>query len=339
MILTKAAQMVVDEIEKGSIQPVYLLYGSEPYLVDGITRRLVEKVVEPDSADFDYETVDGDTVSLEGVLSRAQTPPWMGKWKLVVVKRAPWFKSPTDAEQQVLERYLNEPLMSTVLVFQAGAEVDKRKKSFKSASKYSRLVECLELSEKERGEWINRAAREMGMRMEAAALNHLLHFGGKSLYGLENELLKLSCFSGGKSATIGLNTVKDVSSFRVEDRVFDIMDAVVEGRPSLALNRTREVLGVGIPATKVFYLLVRHYRILHRARLGLDSRLSEREITSSLETAPQVAFKYLRQAERLKTDSLSRGLRMMLDLDVDMKSGKDTPENGLQLLIAALARP
>lgn len=338
MAASNLPESVISEINKGTVHPVYLLYGAEVYFIDRITSLLKERVVKPESADFDCEILDGDSTSLNAVLGQALSPSWFGGRRMVVVKRAPWFKSGSEDEQQALERYFSRPMESTVLVLQAGMEVDKRKKVFKAASKSVRVVECEELKDRERREWLNRRAREFGLRLDAAALSHLILFGGRSLYGLERELEKLNCYASGAAADVDLAMVKAVCAFHVEDRVFDIMDAVAEGKTALALTRTREVMGVGIPASRIFYLLVRHYRILYRAREGLDLRLAEREITAQLEAPPTVAYKYLRQAERMKKAALTRGLRMMLDLDVNLKTGRETIDRGLQMLIAALSR-
>ncbi|MDH7479776.1 MAG: DNA polymerase III subunit delta, partial [Syntrophomonadaceae bacterium] len=198
-----AAEQVLREIEHGTLHPVYLLFGPETYYIDSITRTLKQRTVAPEFLDFDSETIEGDSASLESVLSRASSPPWFGERRLVVVKRAPWFRGASGEGQSSLESYLSAPLASTVLVFQAGNEVDRRKKAFQLVEKNGLVVECRELGERERREWIGRRARALGLRLEAEALQHLLLFGGKSLYGLEHELQKLNDYYGGRGGDAG----------------------------------------------------------------------------------------------------------------------------------------
>lgn len=337
-----AAEQTLKEIERGVLRPVYLLFGPEAYYIDRITRSLRQRVVAPESLDFDDETIDGDSASMEQVFSRAASPPWFGERRLVVVKRTPWFKGASEEGHSSLERYLSAPLASTVLVLQAGNEVDRRKKAFKLVEKNGLVVECRELNERERREWIGRRARELGLRLEAEALQHLLLFGGKSLYGLEHELQKLADYYGSRGGEVDIRAVKEVCALHAEDRLFDIMEAVMEGRTSLALARTREVLGAGIPASKIFYLLVRDYRILGQIQLGWELGLSDSELSSRLaaqfKLPPFLVPRYLRSAGRLGRGALKQGLRVMLTLDVDVKTGRETPERALQLLIAAISR-
>ncbi|MDH7478893.1 MAG: hypothetical protein QHH02_02665, partial [Syntrophomonadaceae bacterium] len=116
-----------------------------------------------------------------------------------------------------------------------------------------------------------------------------------------------------------------------------------EPRYALALARTREVLGAGIPASKIFYLLVRDYRIFSQIQQARKLKLNESELSSRLaarfKLPPYLVPRYLRSAGRLSRGALNRGLQVMLTLDVDVKTGRETPESALELLIAAISRP
>jgi len=339
---------VLEEIAEGKIYPVYLLYGPEEYIAERIVKSLREQVFSSaaDAAgarEIDYEVWEGEKCSPGEVLAAAQSPPWLGPRRMIVVREASWFKGAGEEKEAAhWEEYLRQPMPSTVLVITAGSEAERRNRLFRcvEASAHAVAVECGELGERERRAWLKQRSKELGLQLISEAAEYLLAFGGKRLQGLENELQKLASYAVLEEAappfSISLEIVKKVCTREVEGRIFEVIDAVAAGEKFKAVSLCRELLGAGVPAPRLFYLLVRHYRLLHRVLQGQLRGGGEAELASELKMPQWLLRKYLTQASRLPLSDVHRGLQLMLELDVEMKTGQKPLEIGLELLLTEL---
>ena len=362
---------VLEQIKQQQFHPVYLFFGPERYLLDELAAALKAALFDEVNAEFDYDLLDGETSSLSAVLNLANTPPWVAERRLVLVKNVPWFrgnkKSKADneetdtaslspslepaetrastakrkaaegkdsSEEEAFLNYLKEPNPTTVLVMLTAGEVDRRRKLFRTLVSNGTAVECRELNDRERRPWLDRQARAMGLTLESAALDYLITFGGKSLYGLINELEKLRLFLGEGQTRVSLAVVQELCSRSVEDRIFDIMQAFTEKNAPLALSRIRELIEAGVQPQRIFYLLVRHYRIMLRARSLLDQAYSDQELASRLQVDSRLVYKYMREARGFSEAELAQGLKQMLEIDVSIKTSEGSPGMWLELLVA-----
>ena len=362
---------VLEQIKRRQFRPVYLFFGPERYLLDELAAALKVALADEVNAGFDYDLLDGETSSLSAVLNLANTPPWLAERRLVLVKNAPWFrgnkKSKADneetdsaspstsvepaetgastakrkaaegkdsSEEEAFLNYLKEPNPTTVLVMLTTREVDRRRKLFRTLASTGTAVECRELNDRERRPWLSRQARVMGLTLESAALDYLITFGGKSLYGLINELEKLRLFLGEGQTRVSLAVVQELCSRSVEDRIFDIMQAFTEKNAPLALSRIRELIEAGVQPQRIFYLLVRHYRIMLRARSLLDQAYSDQELASRLQVDSRLVYKYMRESRGFSEAELTQGLKQMLEIDVALKTSEGSPGMWLELLVA-----
>lgn len=362
---------VLEQIKQQQFHPVYLFFGPERYLLDELAAALKAALFDEVNAEFDYDLLDGETSSLSAVLNLANTPPWVAERRLVLVKNVPWFrgnkKSKADneetdtaslspslepaetrastakrkaaegkdsSEEEAFLNYLKEPNPTTVLVMLTTGEVDRRRKLFRTLVSTGTAVECRELNDRERRPWLDRQARAMGLTLESAALDYLITFGGKSLYGLINELEKLRLFLGEGQTRVSLAVVQELCSRSVEDRIFDIMQAFTEKNAPLALSRIRELIEAGVQPQRIFYLLVRHYRIMLRARSLLDQAYSDQELASRLQVDSRLVYKYMREARGFSEAELAQGLKQMLEIDVSIKTSEGSPGMWLELLVA-----
>lgn len=86
---------VWNNLKKGDIHPVYCLYGKETYLLQETAAKLRQAVVDEETKDFNYSVFDMEEVPLEQAVTDAETFPFMGERRLVVIKNS--FASTTAA--------------------------------------------------------------------------------------------------------------------------------------------------------------------------------------------------------------------------------------------------
>src|SRR3972149_3358016 len=77
---------LIKNIEKGWLNPLYLFYGDEGFLIDEAVKKIVSVIVEPSNKDFNLEFLRGGETSCEEIVSKAQTLPFMGERRAIIVK-------------------------------------------------------------------------------------------------------------------------------------------------------------------------------------------------------------------------------------------------------------
>ena len=84
---------ILTEIEANKVFPVYLLCGKETFLIEGNLKQMLDKLLTPETRDFNLTYFDGNTASVRDILSSVEVYPVMSKWRVTVVDDFPAFKS------------------------------------------------------------------------------------------------------------------------------------------------------------------------------------------------------------------------------------------------------
>lgn len=84
---------ILREIEGNKILPVYLLCGNEAFLIEGMLKQMLDKLLSPESRDFNLTVLDGNIVSVREILSNVDLYPVMSEWRVVVVENFPAFRT------------------------------------------------------------------------------------------------------------------------------------------------------------------------------------------------------------------------------------------------------
>ncbi len=77
-------------LKKGDVHPVYCLYGKEAYLLQETVSRIRQTVIDQETKDFNLSVFDLEEESLDLAIADAETFPFMGERRLVIVKN-PYF--------------------------------------------------------------------------------------------------------------------------------------------------------------------------------------------------------------------------------------------------------
>lgn len=106
---------IVADIRKGSVAPVYVLSGPEPYFIDRIADMLMQKVVAEDARDFDLTVMYGADCDATAVINEAKRFPMMGVRQLVMLREAQAMRD-SKGQLEKIASYAAAPSPSTVLV-------------------------------------------------------------------------------------------------------------------------------------------------------------------------------------------------------------------------------
>jgi len=83
----------VKEIKNGKIYPIYLLCGEEYFLIENTLTQMIDVLVPKDTRDFNFEIYNGLEISVDEMITSAETYPVMAELRVIVVKEPTFFSS------------------------------------------------------------------------------------------------------------------------------------------------------------------------------------------------------------------------------------------------------
>jgi DNA polymerase-3 subunit delta len=264
-------EVVVAQLAKGELHPLYVVVGDDEYAKDEFARALqgaVPEDVQPFAFER-YSALDATTTPAT-VVNSARTLPFLGDRRVIVVTRAEkWFtgrrKGGDDAAGddddgaagglEVLEAYLERLEPAATVAFIA-ADVNRTFRVVKALLKQAIVVECWGLKgEKDpRGpanEVLTRAGRlaaglfkRAGLTIDARALEKLLAHAGSDIGVLRGDVERVSLYCHGRR-TVTAEDVDAVVAGTALLNPWGVVSAVERGDAREALRQIRVVSDAG----------------------------------------------------------------------------------------------
>jgi DNA polymerase-3 subunit delta len=182
------AKEIVNNIQNGSISPLYFLMGEEPYYIDRISDFIAQNMLAEEEKGFNQIVMYGRDTSIDEIISNAKRYPMMAERQVIIVKEA------QDLSRSIenLVAYAENPQPTTTLVFcYKYKSLDKRKKLSKVLKKNGILFESKRLYENQVADWIMKTLKTRNYTISPKAAQMLVEFLGIDLGKIDNELNKL----------------------------------------------------------------------------------------------------------------------------------------------------
>ncbi|MBM3942312.1 MAG: DNA polymerase III subunit delta [SAR202 cluster bacterium] len=191
--------------------------------------------------------------------------------------------------------------------------------------------------------WIKSAAQEKGAGINPPAIRSLMDLVGSDLWTLDRELEKLALYAAGKGGAANVPSIDEsdvqqlVSQVR-EASIFNAVDAILEGKPAVALRLVQQLQQDGRDPSYIIAMVERQLRLLALARHLSEQGVAQGEMAGRLGVASQFAVnKTLEQSRRHSWLDIYWRFHRLLDADLAIKTGRQTPDLALELLVADLA--
>jgi DNA polymerase-3 subunit delta len=186
--------------------------------------------------------------------------------------------------------------------------------------------------------WATKRAREQGADISPRALDRLASmFNGNHLGELAGEIEKLTTYALGRTITV--QDVDELAAGATDQMVWDLTDAIIEGRTdrSLAVLRQMTISGSRPPQVLTF-MIVRQYRQLLLAQAMLQDGLSVSQIAAETGVRSEYPLKKLMErAGSYPAPVLEQAYRQLLESDVAVKTGVLDAQPALEMLVVSLS--
>ncbi len=330
------------EINKGSVQPIYVCYGSESYLMKEFITYLTDHWIDSNDRDFAVSRFDLTETNVEVVIDDAETLPFMGQRKLIIAKDATFFTAAKDnakIEHRLdrLTEYLQAPTDFSVILFTVAADkLDERKKIVKLLGERKSLIPFPLLSGDDLNYWIRRQAEKLHCGLDDAALQTLVLSCGANLQNLAGEMQKLSLYVG-ENGLITAEIVHSMVARNTEQNVFMMIDELVRLHVDKALGILYDLLMHKEEPVKILSLMASQFRnMLLVKQLGKQG-LSQQQMATQLGIHPYRVKLAAEQARLYEVDKLKLTLSRLAEVDYQMKTGKMDKVLALEMFMLQLA--
>lgn len=321
--------MLIDiwkQIKKKQFSQLYLLYGTEAFLIHETIQLLIKHVLNEDEKDFNFSTYDLEETPIEVALEDAETFPFMGEKKLIVLQN-PVFLTSEKTKEKVehninkLEEYLNNPAPYSILVFSAPYEkLDERKKITKEIKRKAEIVEAKKMVDHELRNWIKDRVTSNKVDMDDQALERMVAIAGSNLFVLTNEIDKMSLFVG-EGQRIDLKTVEMLVSKTLEQNIFELVEKVVHRKTEEALRIYYDLLKQNEEPIKILALLAGQFRLLYQVKELARKGYGQQQIAGAIKQHPYRVKLAAGQANLFSENELKQMMLFFAEADYQMKTG------------------
>ncbi len=338
--------IVSNDIKTKNFKRVYLLYGEQDYLRLHYKNALKSAIVR-EGDNFNYSYFEGKGIDANAVFDTILTVPFMAEKRLVIVENSGWFggrqsKSGKDEEAagseddskdngDIVLKIINSVPEETVLVFVESA-VDKRKKSFQAVTKAGVSEEYSHRTDEQLMGWLAGIAKASGKNITASTANYILDECGRDMITLKNEMDKLTAYTYDRDV-ITIKDVDAVCSREVNEKIFDMIDAMAANNQKAALKVYFDLLILRESPFFILSLLSRQFRQMLAIKDGLNRNESLNDIKYRLSLKDYPANKMSGQVRRMTYSGIKARVEACAKTETDIKSGNIIDRIGVELLI------
>lgn len=267
--------------------------------------------------DSDLEELDGETASIEQIISSISTLPFLSDMRLVILKNFLSGKKADEANE--LLPALEKLPDSTILVMAELKEPDKRTSIFKKLTTLATNRLFLKPKGVQLNTWIQRRAESHGGKLSPESAAYLASVIGDDLFALNQEVQKLSLYARGQAITREM--VDELVTGNVQKSIFTLTDQLAQKNYSGALLTLEQLQEQGEDPAFIFSMIVRQFRLILEMKALSEQNLPPAMMARKMAVHPFVISSSIRITKNFTYDYLKKTLAGFLELDTRLKTG------------------
>jgi len=314
------------QIKRKEFSPIYVLYGTESFLINETKQLFIQNVLGEDESDFNLSTYDLEEIPIEVALEDAETIPFLGDKRLIFLNNPGFLtaeKTKDKVEHQLgrLEQYMKEPSPYSIVVMVAPYEkLDERKKLTKELKRTAVVAEAKKLGEHELKNWIVQRAKINGTSIGDEAVERMLALAGTNLFLLTSEVDKLSLYCN-ETKQIDAETVEKLVSRSLEQNIFTLVDKVVHRKVDEALRIYYDLLRQNEEPLKILAIIAGQFRLIYQVKELARRGYGQQQMGGYLKVHPFRVKLAAGQAMQFSDEELTKIMKMLADADYQAKTG------------------
>ena len=322
---------------------IYLLYGADDYSIHKELESIKHGLGDAENLSSNTVQMEGSRLTTDELRLAVESLPFFGEKRLVLVRglldrfeKASKRETAGGAKKDStgladFALVLKSAPPSTVAVLIDGA-LKKAAPLVKEFAGAAEVRHFAPLSQHRVAGWVKQHAKKLGTAISDEASALLAELVGPNLWALSSELEKLSLMAAGRR--IEAADVSMAVAASREAGIFEMVDAVVEGRTGDAQKLLQALLRDGESPGRILSMIARQLRLIVRTKSMQESGRSASFIQTRLGLQDFAMRRTLNQAKRFDFAMLKRLYSQMVDTDLAIKTSRYDEELAITLLVA-----
>lgn len=331
-----AAQLKKD-IQQGSIQNCYIIYGEESYLKEYYLQALIQKTVDEAFLDFNYQRFEGKELTPEQFTEAVDSYPAMAERRLILIRDFDLYKAPAAMKDSLLETLADLPPYLCLVFYYDILELktDKRQKIHALLSKNACFAEFTHLAERELMDWIRRRLRALGKGIADTDCAYFIFYCGNDMTQLAGEIEKAAAFC----------TVEAVTKYHIDmvctrvlsAAIFDLTDALADQNFTRCFTVLQELIAQKNDEIQIFSTIIRHLQRMYAAKLAEQEHAGEAALMNLLNAKSSFYVrKITSSARKLPLTWLRTAILLCAQTDAQLKSSVTDKKRLIELTLLQL---
>lgn len=332
----------VKEIKSKSLEKAYLLMGKEKYLIEDVVKKVVNTYINESFIDINYSRIDGKDITLEDLKEVCETLPFMSDRRVVILDNISLFLSNNDSFKDDIYKYIeNLGEFIILVIIDSSNDIKKTMKIYKNLSKDKRVYEFGKLVGVDLNNWIKHQAKLNDKIINNSEINYFIQKSSYNsrnvdvnLYELKNELLKVVDYS--KNKEISKEDINEVLRDPIDTNIFELLDSITRLDTQRALNLFNEIYMTDEPIQRMFYMITRQVRLIFSYKLYINRGYSPSLMQKKMKIGSYEFGKVKNQSNNFSINKLSRIMKELLLIDIDMKTSSKDEKLLMEIFIIRL---
>ncbi len=318
---------ILKELKTKVYHPVYFFTGEEPYYIDRLTDHIEKNVLDEMEKEFNFSVYYGLDTNVMDLIGACKRFPMMAEFQVIIVKEAQNLK-----EIEKFESYLENPVKSTILVFNYKYKKPDERKAFgKKIKTKSVYFNSEKVKDYKLHDWVFEAGKDLKLNLNPKMAHMLGEYLGNDLSKIMNELEKLK-IRYPENPEITPAIITENIGISKEFNVFEFQNALGE-KNILISNRIANYFGSSEKSNPIQLILPTLNSFFSKIFvLHFLKDKSERSVASALRIPPFIAKDYIKYARNYDTHKLRRIISYILDADLRSKGVNTTGEANGEIL-------
>lgn len=323
------------EIRKNPEQPIYLLTGTESYLLQETLAKIISEspgIEQQDVLNFDLEET-----SVDRVIEEADTLPFLQDRKVIVAKNASFLKAKERGKEKIehpidqLEAWLQDPSPTATVIFTAPYEkLDSRKKITKVMTSNAVVIEANKLTGNDLTVWVQQQGAAFGVTIDREIADYLVETTGENMMQLSSEIEKLAAYLEG-SGTVTKEVIDRLVPRSPETEIFRLTDTYIAGNRAQTLAVYHDLLRSGEEPIAMTSLIAGQVRLMLHVGTLKKKGYHQQQIASTLNVHPYRVKLVMNNRNSPSEQRLLRVLNELASIDLKLKSTSGSRERVLEL--------
>jgi len=268
-----------------------------------------------------FETIDAKAIDPNNFTTNLEALPFLADKRMIIIKNlfSTEKSEKLNTTREKIAKALEKVPDFLILIFYEEKDADKRLSLYKKIDQYGQVDYFPILSPNATTKWILEKAKERNINIDFATATYLSNYLGFNLWSISNELDKLDIFANG--AKITNNMIDDLITPSLSASIFKLTDAIAEKNIKTSLKTFKILSEIEEEISRIFFMIVRHFRLLICVHDLLAKKERQVEIIKRLNIHPFVLTNMSRQSKNFTQESLTKIYNDLLKIDVGVKTG------------------